>query len=58
MRPSQVKLLTAGLINIMAKPKETKMQKEESTAAQAVGGKFARSMNEYKKHLILVYSQE
>ena len=55
---NQVNLTTVRqLLNIMAKPKETEMQRDEQLAAQTSGGKFARSMSEYKKHLILVHSQ-
>lgn len=55
---SQVNLRTVRqLLNIMAKPKEKEIQKNDLTTAQAVGGKFARPMSEYKKHLTLVHSQ-
>lgn len=55
---SQVNLRTVHqLLNIMAKPKEKEIQKDDLTTAQAVGGKFARPMSEYKKHLTLVHSQ-
>lgn len=55
---SQVNLRTVRqLLNIMAKPKEKEIQKGDLTTAQAMGGKFARPMSEYKKHLTLVHSQ-
>lgn len=55
---SQVNLRTVRqLLNIMAKPKEKEIQKDDLTIARAVGGKFARPMSEYKKHLTLVHSQ-
>lgn len=55
---SQVNLRTIRqLLNIMAKPKEKEIQKEEQNTAQTMGGKFARSMSEYRNHLILVHSQ-
>lgn len=55
---SQVNLATVRqLLNIMAKPMEKEMQREEQLAAQTTGGKFARPMSEYKNHLTLVHSQ-
>jgi hypothetical protein len=57
---SQVNLRTVRqLLNIMAKPKEkgNQIKDENQTTAQAMGGKFARPMSEYKKHLKLVHSQ-
>jgi transposase len=55
---SQVNLATVRqLLNIIAKPKEKEIQQEEQITAQTVGGKFARPVSEYKKHLILVHSQ-
>ena len=45
------------LLNIMAKPKELLKQKDNPTAVQAMGGKFARPMSEYKNYLKLVHSQ-
>lgn len=57
---SQVNLRTVRqLLNIMSKPKEkeTKIKSEEQNTVQAMGGKFARPMSEYKKHLTLVHSQ-
>lgn len=55
---SEVNLRTVRqLLNIMAKPKETKACSEETFSARTVGGKFARPMSEYKKHLTLVHSQ-
>lgn len=57
---SQVNLRTVRqLLNIMAKPrvKETQIKNKEQAIVQASGGKFARSMSEYKKHLTLVHSQ-
>lgn len=45
------------LLNIMAKPKEKEILKEEQARAQVKGGRFARPMSEYKKHLTLVHSQ-
>lgn len=56
---SQVNLRTVRqLLNIMAKPMEKEIQLQEHLAASQVkGGKFARPMSEYKKHLTLVFSQ-
>lgn len=55
---SQVNLRTVRqLLNIMAKPKEKEMKKDNLTTTQVMGGKFARPMSEYKKHLTLVHSQ-
>ena len=55
---SQVNLRTVRqLLNIMAKPKEKEIQTDDLTTAQVVGGRFARPMSEYKKHLTLVHSQ-
>jgi hypothetical protein len=52
---SQVNLRTVHqLLNIMAKPKQKQDPKEEIPAAQTMGGKFTRSMSEYKNHLRLV----
>ena len=55
---SQVNLRTVRqLLNIMAKPKEKEIQKDNLTTVQTMGGRFARPMSEYKKHLTLVHSQ-
>jgi transposase len=55
---SQVNLATVRqLLNIMAKPKKVETQGEENFSAQVAGGKFARPMSEYKKHLTLVHTQ-
>jgi hypothetical protein len=45
------------LLNIMAKPKEKLGPKDDPANAQAMGGKFARPMSEYKNHLKLVHSK-
>lgn len=57
---SQVNLRTIQqLLNIMAKPKPKENPREEiPLAAHTMGGKFARSMSEYKNHLRLVHSSE
>lgn len=56
---SQVNLVTVRqLLNIMAKPKEILKPKDDPTTAQAMGGKFARPMSEYKNHLKLVHSKK
>lgn len=55
---SQVNLATVRqLLNIMAKPKKIETQSEDNFSAQVAGGKFARPMSEYKKHLTLVHTQ-
>jgi transposase len=52
---SQVNLKTVHqLLNIMAKPKPKELPIEEVCGAQVTGGKFARPMSDYKKHLRLV----
>lgn len=52
---SQVNLRTIQqLLNIMAKPKLKDLPREEIPTTQTMGGKFARSMSEYKNHLHLV----
>lgn len=55
---SQVNLTTVRqLLNIMAKPKEKKpLDLNDNLTARPTGGKFARSMIEYKNHLKLVCS--
>lgn len=56
---SQVNLATVRqLLAIMAKPKVKLQTKEEIQTAQAMGGKFARPMSEYKRHLKLVHTIE
>ena len=56
---SQVNLATVRqLLGIMAKPKPSSAVKEEVTTVQAMGGKFARPMSEYKRHLKLVHTSE
>ena len=55
---SQVNLVTVRqLLNIMAKPKEILKPKDDPAKVQAMGGKFARPMSEYKNHLKLVHSK-
>jgi len=56
---SQVNLTTVRqLLNLMAKPIRKKSDVEvSSTETKATGGKFARSMSEYKNHLKIVYSK-
>lgn len=55
---SQVNLVTVRqLLNIMAKPKEILKPKDNPAKVQAMGGKFARPMSEYKNHLKLVHSK-
>lgn len=55
---SQVNLGTVRqLLNIMSKPKSAATGGEDTFSAQTMGGKFARSMSEYKQHLKLVHSQ-
>lgn len=55
---SQVNLVTVRqLLNIMAKPKEPLKPKDDPAKVQAMGGKFARPMSEYKNHLKLVHSK-
>lgn len=55
----QVNLRTVRqLLNLMAKPKPKAAKPEESASGHQKGGKFARSMSEYKQHLKLVYSKQ
>jgi hypothetical protein len=56
---SQVNLRTVRqFLNIIAKPMEKSISQENLPTAQTMGGKFARPMSEYKKHLHLVHSYE
>lgn len=55
----QVNLKTIHqLLNIMAKPIAKKINQDQELLAQTMGGKFARPISEYKKHLRLVHSQD
>jgi len=55
---SQVNLATVRqLLNIMAKPKPKVEKADEPEGSSQRGGKFARSMSEYKQHLKLVHSE-
>jgi hypothetical protein len=55
---SQVNLTTVRqLLNTMAKPKQKDVKTESSQSSHQMGGKFARSMSEYKQHLKLVHSK-
>lgn len=55
---SQVNLATVRqLLNIMSKPKQIKTKNQEQLNMQTSGGKFARSMSEYKNYLKLVHTK-
>lgn len=55
---SQVNLRTVRqLLNMMAKPKAPEKRAELPDEGRQMGGKFARSMSEYKQHLKLVHSK-
>jgi hypothetical protein len=55
---SQVNLATVRqLLNTMAKPKASEKKTDGPEASRQMGGKFARSMSEYKQHLKLVHSK-
>ena len=56
---SQVNLKTVRqLLTIMATPKKKPIAAGELPLGDAIGGKFARPMSEYKKHLNLVHSKQ
>ena len=57
---SQVNLRTVRqFLNLTAKPKEKRRNHEEQQSSlQAMGGKFARPISEYKNHLRLVTNNE
>ena len=55
---SQVNLRTVRqLLNTMAKPKAPQRASDSPEAGHQMGGKFARSMSEYKQHLKLIHSK-
>jgi hypothetical protein len=55
---AQVNLTTVRqLLNTMAKPKKTERSMPDAVPDRQMGGKFARPMSEYKKHLKLIHSQ-
>ena len=55
---SQVNLQTVRqLLKIMSNPQQKEIKNEEPLAVQTKGGKFARSMSEYKNYLRLVPNQ-
>jgi hypothetical protein len=55
---SQVNLRTVRqLLNTMAKPKAPEKCLDGPEGGHQKGGKFARSMSEYKQHLKLVHSK-